>query len=246
MDQQLIHEATGALIAALSSANNYFAGQEPWALKKTDPARMATVLYVTADTVRRLAIRCSPSSRHPRAGSRHSSLFPLRAVPWWMPQTLTVLLTGTELPVPQASSRGSKSRPNRHADRQPLPPRFRRPRRRYRRVMERAAAAGVTGNGHDFHTCGEIFSTYTAIAEQHTERSGARWARIRTMRTRNCMFKRMILVRLSAHPVALPSARLASTILRQCPRAAQATGLRRHIAAARITGLPLVIHRRRR
>lgn len=56
MDEQLIHEAAGAIIAALSSANNYFAGQEPWALKKTDPARMATVLYVTADTVRRLAI----------------------------------------------------------------------------------------------------------------------------------------------------------------------------------------------
>lgn len=56
MDEQLVHEATGAIIAALSSANNYFAGQEPWALKKTDPDRMATVLYVTADTVRRLAI----------------------------------------------------------------------------------------------------------------------------------------------------------------------------------------------
>src|SRR5690606_16751664 len=56
MDQQLVHEATGAIIAALSSANNYFAAQEPWSLKKTDPARMATVLYITADTVRRLAI----------------------------------------------------------------------------------------------------------------------------------------------------------------------------------------------
>jgi methionyl-tRNA synthetase len=56
MDEQLVHEATGAIIAALSLANNYFAGQEPWALKKTDPDRMATVLYVTADTVRRLAI----------------------------------------------------------------------------------------------------------------------------------------------------------------------------------------------
>ncbi|SEQ49631.1 methionyl-tRNA synthetase [Devosia sp. YR412] len=56
MDEQLVHEASGAIIAALSSANNYFAGQEPWALKKTDPERMATVLYVTADTVRRLAI----------------------------------------------------------------------------------------------------------------------------------------------------------------------------------------------
>ena len=56
MDEQLIHEASGAIIAALASANNYFAGQEPWALKKTDPERMATVLYVTADTVRRLTI----------------------------------------------------------------------------------------------------------------------------------------------------------------------------------------------
>ncbi|MCZ4345051.1 methionine--tRNA ligase [Devosia neptuniae] len=56
MDEQLVHEASGAIVAALSSANNYFAGQEPWALKKTDPERMATVLYVTADTVRRLTI----------------------------------------------------------------------------------------------------------------------------------------------------------------------------------------------
>ncbi|MGB3338041.1 MAG: methionine--tRNA ligase [Devosia sp.] len=56
MDEQLVHEATGAIISALSSANNYFAAQEPWALKKTHPDRMATVLYVTADTVRRLAI----------------------------------------------------------------------------------------------------------------------------------------------------------------------------------------------
>jgi methionyl-tRNA synthetase len=56
MDEQLVHEAAGAIIAALSSANNYFAAQEPWALKKTDPERMATVLYRTADTVRRLAI----------------------------------------------------------------------------------------------------------------------------------------------------------------------------------------------
>jgi len=56
MDEQLVHEASGAIIAALSSANNYFAGQEPWALKKSDPERMATVLYLTAETVRRLSI----------------------------------------------------------------------------------------------------------------------------------------------------------------------------------------------
>jgi len=56
MDAQLVHEAAAEIISALSAANNYFAAQEPWALKKTDPARMATVLYVTAELVRRLTI----------------------------------------------------------------------------------------------------------------------------------------------------------------------------------------------
>jgi len=56
MDEQLVHDAAGEIIAALASANTYFAGQEPWALKKTDLARMGTVLYVTAEVVRRLAI----------------------------------------------------------------------------------------------------------------------------------------------------------------------------------------------
>ncbi|KFC72383.1 Methionine--tRNA ligase [Devosia sp. LC5] len=56
MDGQLVHEAAGAIIAALSAANNYFAAQEPWALKKTDAVRMGSVLYRTADVVRRLTI----------------------------------------------------------------------------------------------------------------------------------------------------------------------------------------------
>lgn len=56
MDAQLVHEAAGAIISALSAANNYFAAQEPWALKKTDPVRMGSVLYLTADVVRRLTI----------------------------------------------------------------------------------------------------------------------------------------------------------------------------------------------
>ena len=33
----------------VAEANRYFAGQEPWALKKTDPARMETVLWTTAE-----------------------------------------------------------------------------------------------------------------------------------------------------------------------------------------------------
>ncbi|MGO4436236.1 methionine--tRNA ligase [Rhizobium sp. RAF56] len=60
MEKQLIHRAVTSIIAVVSEADRYFAGQEPWALKKTDPARMATVLYVTADVVRQIAILLQP------------------------------------------------------------------------------------------------------------------------------------------------------------------------------------------
>jgi len=101
MDQQLVHEATGAIIGALSSANNYFAAQEPWALKKTDPVRMATVLYVTADTVRRLAI---PMQAFVPASA--AQLLDQLQVPendWTLAAAADAnrLVSGTELPVPQ-------------------------------------------------------------------------------------------------------------------------------------------------
>jgi methionyl-tRNA synthetase len=101
MDEQLVHEATGAIIAALSLANNYFAGQEPWALKKTDPIRMATVLYVTADTVRRLTIPMQAFV--PVSAAR---LLDQLAVPEGerlLADAVTPnrLVAGTELPAPQ-------------------------------------------------------------------------------------------------------------------------------------------------
>jgi methionyl-tRNA synthetase len=60
MGDQQIHVALGAIFAVVAEANRYFAGQEPWALRKTDPARMETVLWTTAETVRRLSILCLP------------------------------------------------------------------------------------------------------------------------------------------------------------------------------------------
>jgi len=44
----------------VSETDRYFAGQEPWALKKTDPERMGTVLYVTAEVVRQISILLQP------------------------------------------------------------------------------------------------------------------------------------------------------------------------------------------
>ena len=61
MDKLAIHRALAAIIGVVSDADRYFAGQEPWALKKTDPQRMATVLYVTAEVVRQVAILLQPA-----------------------------------------------------------------------------------------------------------------------------------------------------------------------------------------
>ena len=60
MADQAIHQALAAIFAVVAEANRYFAGEAPWALKKTDPARMETVLWTTAETLRRIAILCLP------------------------------------------------------------------------------------------------------------------------------------------------------------------------------------------
>ncbi|MDO6413094.1 methionine--tRNA ligase [Sphingomonas sp. BIUV-7] len=56
MEEMAIHTALGAIWGAVSAANVYFAEQAPWALRKTDPAAADRVLYVTAETIRQLAI----------------------------------------------------------------------------------------------------------------------------------------------------------------------------------------------
>jgi len=60
MGKQQIHRALASIIAVVSETDRYFAGQAPWALKKTDPERMGTVLYVTAEVVRQIAILLQP------------------------------------------------------------------------------------------------------------------------------------------------------------------------------------------
>jgi methionyl-tRNA synthetase len=56
MDAYRPDHALAEIFRVVAEANRYFAGEEPWAKKKTDPARMETVLYVTAETIRRVAI----------------------------------------------------------------------------------------------------------------------------------------------------------------------------------------------
>jgi methionyl-tRNA synthetase len=59
-DVQAINKALDAIWDVVAAANRYFAGEQPWSLKNTDPARMATVLYVAAETLRRIGILVQP------------------------------------------------------------------------------------------------------------------------------------------------------------------------------------------
>jgi methionyl-tRNA synthetase len=65
MNRQGLKIYLDAVWAVVADANRYFAGQEPWVKRKTDPARMATILYVTAEVVRQLDLLGQGSeSRH--------------------------------------------------------------------------------------------------------------------------------------------------------------------------------------
>jgi methionyl-tRNA synthetase len=60
MATQQIHQWLNVVWSVVAEANRYFAGEAPWALAKTDPARQKTVLYVTAEVVRQVAILAQP------------------------------------------------------------------------------------------------------------------------------------------------------------------------------------------
>jgi len=60
MKTQALHRVLEAIWTVVGEANRYFACQEPWARRKDDPERMATILYVTAEVVREIAILAQP------------------------------------------------------------------------------------------------------------------------------------------------------------------------------------------
>ena len=92
------HRALELIWEICGAANRYVDAQAPWTLRRTDPARMATVLWVLADTVRRLALLTQPYL--PGSSTR---LLDLLAIPaaersfaaWDIP-----LRPGTALPAP--------------------------------------------------------------------------------------------------------------------------------------------------
>ena len=94
-----IHKALAAIWTVVADANRYFAAQEPWALKKTDPARMATVLYVTAEVIRVVGISIQPFM--PQSAEKLLDLVAVPADRRHFRISDAALVPGTELPKPQ-------------------------------------------------------------------------------------------------------------------------------------------------
>jgi methionyl-tRNA synthetase len=60
MKTQQLHQVLNAAWAVVGETNRYFAAEAPWALAKSDPVRQGTVVYVTAEVIRQVAILSLP------------------------------------------------------------------------------------------------------------------------------------------------------------------------------------------
>lgn len=105
LDEVRGHHASHAMSKALDAiwrvigeTDRYFAGEAPWALKKTDPVRMETVLYVTAEVVRIIAILLQPYI--PGSASKLLDLLAVDPAKRQFADIGLRLVSGTPLPAP--------------------------------------------------------------------------------------------------------------------------------------------------
>lgn len=99
LDVQQFHIALTKTWEVVSAANRYIDHAAPWKLKKSDPARMAAVLYVLADTIRQLAILCQPVM--PDAMEKMLDQLAVDAAARDFAALQTRLTPGTALPAPE-------------------------------------------------------------------------------------------------------------------------------------------------
>jgi methionyl-tRNA synthetase len=94
-----ISKAMDAIWRVVADANRYFAGQEPWALKKTDPARMNTVLWTTAEVLRMVGLLIQPYV--PQSSAKLLDLLAIPQDRQSFAHFSARLVAGTALPAPQ-------------------------------------------------------------------------------------------------------------------------------------------------
>lgn len=96
---QAYNRALESIWAVIGEADVYIDGQAPWALKKTDPKRMETVLFIMAEVSRRIALLLQAFM--PQTSEK---LLDQLAVPSSLRSFAdfeTALVPGTDLPPPQ-------------------------------------------------------------------------------------------------------------------------------------------------
>jgi len=97
--RQEFSKALEAVWNLLGDTNAYFAEQQPWVLRKTDTARMETVLYVTLEVLRQVALLAQPVMPTSAAalldvlGQQEGAARTFAAY-------ATAIVPGTELPAP--------------------------------------------------------------------------------------------------------------------------------------------------
>ncbi|MFD4291721.1 methionine--tRNA ligase [Rhodococcus sp. NPDC058505] len=99
-DVQAIHLGIEEIWHVLAETNRYFSAQEPWVLRKTDPARMATVLYVTIEVVRIVGILVQPVM--PDAADKILTVLGQGPENRQFTDLGTRIAAGTDLPAPAA------------------------------------------------------------------------------------------------------------------------------------------------
>ncbi|WP_315774776.1 MULTISPECIES: methionine--tRNA ligase [unclassified Bradyrhizobium] len=102
MATQQIHQWLNAVWSVVAEANRYFAGEAPWALAKTDPPRQHTVLYVTAEVIRQVAILTQPVMPAASAKLLDSLGIPEDERNFAQLGGEVRIAAGTQLPAPQA------------------------------------------------------------------------------------------------------------------------------------------------
>jgi len=97
-----LHTILNAIWRVVGDTNRYFAAQAPWGLKKTDPARMETVLWVTAEVLRVVGLLTQPFI--PLASAKLLDLLavPAEARDFAAAEAGFALKSGKELPAPSA------------------------------------------------------------------------------------------------------------------------------------------------
>lgn len=102
MQDFALHSILNAIWRVVGDTNRYFAAQAPWALKKTDPARMETVLWVTAEVLRVVGLLTQPFM--PQAAGKLLDLLVVAegARSFAQAEAGFALQPGTALPAPAA------------------------------------------------------------------------------------------------------------------------------------------------